>query len=50
MKGPVRAALQKVIDSRTTGKVFDYKQTGVSASTLRRGFEKRATEYEYPLV
>jgi integrase len=33
-------ALQKVIDSRTTGNVFDYKQTGVSASTLRRGFEK----------
>lgn len=40
MNAPVRAALQKVIDSRTTGNVFDYKQTGVSASTLRRGFEK----------
>jgi len=24
----------------TTGSVFDYRQTGVSASTLRRGFEK----------
>jgi integrase len=35
----VRAALQKVIDSRTTGNVFDYAQTGVSASTLRGGFE-----------
>jgi integrase len=40
MNGPVLAAMQKVIDSRTTGSVFDYKQTGVSASTLRRGFEK----------
>jgi hypothetical protein len=40
MNSPVREALQKVIDSRTTGNVFDYKQTGVSASTLRRGFEK----------
>ena len=40
MNLPVRAALQKVIDSRTNGKVFDYSRTGVSASTLRRGFEK----------
>ena len=40
MNGPVRAALKKVIDSRTTGCVFEYKQTGVSGSTLRRGFEK----------
>ena len=40
MNEPVRAALLKVIDGRsTTGKVFDYKQTGVSASTLRSGFE-----------
>jgi hypothetical protein len=39
MNGPVRAELQKVIDNRTTGNVFDYKQTGVSVSTLRRGFE-----------
>jgi hypothetical protein len=38
MNGPVCAALQTVSDSRTTGNVFDYKQTGVSASTLRRGF------------
>jgi hypothetical protein len=40
MNSPVRAALQKVIDTRTTGSVFDYSHTGVSASTLRRGFEK----------
>jgi integrase len=40
MNSPVRAALQNVIDSRTTGSVFDYSHTGVSASTLRRGFEK----------
>src|ERR687891_1547021 len=26
--------------SRTTGSVFDYTQTGVSASTLRSGFER----------
>lgn len=35
MNSPVLAALQKVIDSRTTGTVFDYLHTGVSASTLR---------------
>ena len=40
MNTPVRAALQKIIDSRTTGSVFDYSHTGVSASTLRGGFEK----------
>jgi integrase len=40
MNGPVRAALQNVIDSRTKGSVFDYSQTGVSLSTLRRGFVK----------
>ena len=40
MNSPVRAALQKVIDDRSSGKVFDYAQTGVSTSTLRRGFEK----------
>src|SRR5215510_5323156 len=40
MNDPVRAALQKVIDDRSTGSVFDYRQTGVSASTLRRGFRK----------
>ena len=48
MNGPVRAALEKVIDSRTTGKVFDYKQTGVSASTLRRGFEKACKQAGIP--
>jgi integrase len=48
MNGPVRAALQKVIDSRTTGNVFDYKQTGVSASTLRRGFEKACDRARIP--
>src|SRR5688572_27238673 len=40
MNSPVRGALQKVIDCRTTGSVFDYSHTGVSSSTLRRGFEK----------
>ena len=40
MNEPVRAALQKVIDSRTAGCVFEYKQTGVSAGTLRSCFEK----------
>ena len=40
MNGPVRSALQKVIDGRTKGSVFDYSQTGVSVSTLRRGFVK----------
>src|ERR1051326_8026628 len=48
MNGPVRAALQKVIDSRTTGTVFDYKHTGVSASTLRRGFEKACDRARIP--
>src|SRR5215213_1001873 len=42
------AALQKVIDSRTTGSVFDYKQIGVSASTLRRGFEKACDRARIP--
>jgi len=40
MNSLVRAALQKVIDNRTTGSVFDYSHTGVSAARLRRGFEK----------
>lgn len=40
MNSPVRAALEKVIESRTSGSAFDYSKTGVSASTLRRGFEK----------
>jgi hypothetical protein len=48
MNGPIRAALQKVIDSRTTGSVFDYKQTGVSASTLRRGFEQACNRAGIP--
>lgn len=44
MNGPVRAALQKVINSHTTGIVFDYKQTGVSehASTRFRKASDRA--------
>ena len=49
MNGPVRAALQKLIDSSTTGSVFDYKQTGVSArfdAVLR----KRVSEQESVLV
>ena len=48
MNGPVRTALQKVIDNGTTGNVFDYKQTGVSASTLRRGFEKACEQAGIP--
>jgi len=48
MNGPVRAALQKVIESRTAGTVFDYKQTGVSASTLRGGFEKAREQAGIP--
>ena len=40
MNVPVRAALRRVIRDRTTGRVFDYGHTGVSASTLRRGFSK----------
>lgn len=40
MNVPVRAALHKVIQDRTTGRVFDFGHTGVSASTLRRGFSK----------
>ena len=48
MNGPVRAALQKVIDSRTKGDVFDYSQTGVSVSTLRRGFVKACERARIP--
>lgn len=48
MNGPVRAALQRVIDSRTKGSVFDYKETGVSASTVRRGFEKACERARIP--
>lgn len=38
MISQVRGALLKVIRDRTSGRVFDYAHTGVSASTLRRGF------------
>jgi len=38
MNGQVRAALLEVIQDRTSGRVFDYAHTGVSASTLRSGF------------
>ena len=48
MNEPVRPALQKVIDRRTTGKRLDYKQTGVSASTLRSGFEKACEQAGIP--
>jgi integrase len=40
MNSQVRAALLKVIRDRNGGRVFDYAHTGVSASTLRSGFEK----------
>ena len=48
MNVPVRAALHKVIRDRTTGRVFDYGHTGVSASTLRRGFSKACELAEIP--
>jgi integrase len=40
MNSQVRAFLLQVIRDRTTGQVFDYAHTGVSASTLRSGFEQ----------
>jgi len=40
MNVPVRAALRKVIQDRTGGRVFDYGHTGVSASTLRKWFHQ----------
>lgn len=40
MNGQVRAALLEVIQDRKSGRVFDYAHTGVSESTLRRGFRK----------
>ena len=48
MNVPVRAALHKVIQGRTSGRVFDYGHTGVSASTLRRGFSKACELAEIP--
>ena len=38
MNSQVRAALLEVIQDRTSGRVFDYAHTRVSASTLRSGF------------
>lgn len=38
MNRPVRRALLEVIRDRTSGRVFDYGHTEVSASTLRSGF------------
>jgi integrase len=49
MNSPVRTALQKVIDTRTKGSVFDYSQTGVSLSTLRRGFVKACERAGIPV-
>jgi integrase len=40
MNAPVRTALSKVIQGRTTGRVFDCDQTGLSERILRSGFEK----------
>lgn len=40
MNVPVRAALHKVIQDRTTGRVFDYGHTGVSASTAPKWFQQ----------
>lgn len=49
MNGQVRAALLEVIQDRKSGRVIDDAHTGVSESTLRRGFRKACKRAGIPI-
>lgn len=48
MNAPVRAALQKVIQRRVRGRVFDEAHAGVNKHVLRAGFETACERAEIP--